>query len=216
MTIPIVMAPVGDPIARGLVASLARPGGNVTGVALMSPEVRGKRLSLLKEVVPRLSRVGVVLDSALTRDVRRDIERSAVTLGLQVEWLEIGGPETLEALRQRIRAARVQALFAVEHPVTDGMAARIAEIARQERLPTAFPFREAVEAGGLMSYATNFDALQRRAATYVHRILNGASPADLPIEQADRFELVVNLRVARALRLTIPPSVLLQANTVID
>jgi|KBSSwiStaDraftv2_1062776.scaffolds.fasta_scaffold18599_7 putative ABC transport system substrate-binding protein len=213
-TVPIVMAPVGDPIACGVVASLARPGGNVTGVSLMTTELIPKRLSLLKEVVPGLTRLGLVFHSS--RRGLKTIEREAATMGIKVVWLEIAGPETIGTLRKGIRAARVHALSTLDHPVTDGLAPRVAEIALQERLPTVFPFREAVEAGGLMSYATSIVPLQRRAATYVHRILNGTSPAELPVEQADQFELVVNLKVARALRLTIPSSVLLQANQVID
>jgi putative ABC transport system substrate-binding protein len=216
-TVPIVMAPVGDPIACGVVASLARPGGNVTGVSLMTTELIPKRLSLLKEVVPGLTRLGLVFHSSTRGQGRlKTIEREAATMGIKVVWLEIAGPETIGTLRKGIRAARVHALSTLDHPVTDGLAPRIAEIALQERLPTVFPFREAVEAGGLMSYATSIVPLQRRAATYVHRILNGTSPAELPAEQADQFELVVNLKVARALRLTIPSSVLLQANQVID
>jgi ABC-type uncharacterized transport system substrate-binding protein len=217
-TVPIVMAPVGDPIARGLVASLGRPGGNVTGVSLMTTEVVPKRLSLLKEVVPALARLGFILHSSMRglQDRLKSIERAAATMGIEIVWLEIAGPETVGSLRQRIRAARVQALATMDHPITDGLAPRIARIALQERLPTVFPFREAVEAGGLMSYATNIVALQRRAATYVHRILKGTRPADLPVEQADQFELVVNLKVARTLRLTIPSSILLQATQVIE
>jgi putative ABC transport system substrate-binding protein len=214
-TVPIAMAPVGDPIARGLVASLARPGGNVTGVSLMTSELIPKRLSLLKEIVPGLARLGLVHHSSTRGLQLKSAERAATTMGIEVTWLEIAGPETVGALRQGIRAARVHAISTLDHPVTDGLAPRIAEIALQERLPTVFPFREAAEAGGLTSYATNIVALQR-AASHVHRILNGTSPAELPVEQADQFELVVNLKVARALRLTIPPSVLLQANQVID
>jgi len=218
-TVPIVMAPVGDPIARGVVASLARPGGNVTGVSLMTTELVPKRLSLLKEVVPGLSRLGLVFHSStrgLLQDRFKTIEREAATIGIEVVWLEITGRETMGTLRQSIRSVRVHALSTLDHPVTDGLAPRIAEIALQERLPTVFPFREAVEAGGLMSYATSIVALQRRAAIYVHRILNGTSPTELPVEQADQFELVVNLKVAKALRLSIPSSVLLQATHVID
>lgn len=160
--IPVVMAPAGDPVAQGLVTSLARPDGNVTGVALLSPEVRSKRLSLLKEMVPKLTRLGV-----------------------QIEWVEITGPEMRDALRRRIRTGHVQGIYTVDSPVIDGIASRIAEIAREQRLPSVFPFKEAVEAGGLMSYATRFAETQRRAASYVHRILNGARPGDLSIEQAD-------------------------------
>jgi putative ABC transport system substrate-binding protein len=203
--IPIVMAPAGDPVSQGLVTSLARPDGNVTGVALLSPEVRSKRLSLLKEMVPKLTRVAVVVNPA-----RRltELEPVAARLGMQIEWVEIAGPEMLDALRRGI--------YTVESPLIDGIASRIAEIAREHRLPSVFPFKEAVEAGGLMSYATSFAETQRRAATYVHRLLNGARPGDLSIEQANRFELVVNLRTARAIGLTVPPSILAQADQIIE
>jgi putative ABC transport system substrate-binding protein len=216
-TIPIVMAPVGDPVARGLVANLARPGANVTGVSLMTTELIPKRLSLLKEVLPRLSRLGLIRHPSTRgrEEALKGIEQAATTMGIEIVWLEIAGPETLGALRQAIRMARVQALSSVDHPVTAGLDPRIAEIALQERLPAAFPFREAAEAGGLLSYATNITALQRRAATYVHRILTGTKPGDLPVEQADQFELVVNLRTAKALGLKIPSEVLLQASHVI-
>jgi putative tryptophan/tyrosine transport system substrate-binding protein len=216
-TIPIVMAPVGDPSARGLVTNLARPASNVTGVSLMTTELIPKRLSLLKEVVPQLTRLGLVRHSSTRgrEEGLKGIQRAAATMGIDIVWLEVTGPETLGALRQAIRTAHVQALASVDHPVTSGLDPRIAEIALQERLPTAFPFKEAAEAGGLMSYATNIVALQRRAATYVHRILNGTKPGDLPVEQADQFELVVNLKTANALGLKIPSGILLQASQVI-
>jgi len=214
-SIPIVMAPAGDPITQGLVTNLARPEGNVTGVALMSPEVRGKRLSLLKEMVPKLTRVAVVVNPA-RRSGLAELESVAARLGVQIEWVEITGPEMLDALRRRLRAAQVHGIYTVESPLIDGIAPRIAEIAREQKLPSVFPFKEAVEGGGLMSYATSFAETQRRAASYVHRILNGARPGDLSIEQADRFELAVNLKTARAIGLTVPPSILAQAHQVIE
>src|SRR5262249_26108975 len=216
-TMPIVMAPVGDPSARGLVASLARPGGNVTGVSLMTTELIPKRLSLLKEVVPQLTRLGLVRHSSTRgrEEGLKGIERAATTMGIEIVWLDVAGPDTLGALRQAIHTAHVQALASVDNPGTAGLDPRIAQIALQERLPTAFPFREAVEAGGLMSYATNIVALQRHAATYVHRILNGTQPGDLPVEQPDQFEPVVNLKTANALGLKIPSGILLQASQVI-
>jgi putative ABC transport system substrate-binding protein len=217
-TIPIVMAPVGDPSARGLVVNLARPGGNVTGVSLMTTELIPKRLSLLKEILPRLTRLGLVRHSSTRgrEEGLKGIERAAATMGIEIVWLEVTGPETLGALRHAIRTAHVQALASVDHPVTAGLDPRIAEIALQERLPTAFPFKEAADAGGLMSYATNIIALQRRSATYVHRILNGTKPGELPVEQADQFELVINLKTAKALGLTIPQSLLLRADQIIE
>ncbi|HET8531224.1 MAG TPA: ABC transporter substrate-binding protein [Methylomirabilota bacterium] len=213
--IPIVMAPAGDPVSQGLVTSLARPDGNVTGVALLSPEVRSKRLALLKEMVPKLTRVAVLVNPARRSDIT-ELESAATRLGVRIEWVEITGPEMLDALRRRVRTGQVHGIYTVESPLIDGIAARIAEIAREHRLPSAFPFKEAVEAGGLMSYATSFAETQRRAASYVHRLLNGARPGDLSIEQADRFELVVNLKTARAIGLTVPPAILAQADRVIE
>ena len=218
-TIPVVMAPAGDPVAQGLVKSLARPEGNVTGVALLSPEVRSKRLALLKELVPQLTRVAVLVNPAqraAAGAVATELERTAGRLGIRLDWVELAGAEGLEPLRRRLRAAPVQGLYTVESPLIDGIASRIAEIAREHRLPSAFPFREAVEAGGLMSYATSFADTQRRAATYVHRLLGGARPGDLSIEQADRFELVVSLKTARAIGLTVPRAILAQADQVIE
>ena len=213
--IPIVMAPAGDPVSQGLVTNLARPDGNVTGVALLSPEVRSKRLSLLKEMVPKLTRVAVVVNPARRANIS-ELERGAARLGVQIEWVEIAGPEMLDTLRRRVRTGQVHGIYTVESPLIDGIASQIAGIAQEHRLPSAFPFREAVEAGGLMSYATSFTEAQRRAASYVHRLLNGARPGDLSIEQADRFELIVNLKTARAIGLTVPPSILAQADQVIE
>jgi putative ABC transport system substrate-binding protein len=214
-SIPIVMAPAGDPVTQGLVTNLARPEGNVTGVALLSPEVRGKRLSLLKEMVPRLTRVAVLVNPD-RRPTVTELDSVAAQLGVQIDWIEIPGPEGLDALRRRLRAVPVQGIYTVESPLIDGIASRIAEVAREQRLPSVFPFKEAVEGGGLMSYAASFPETQRRAASYVHRLLNGAKPGDLSIEQADRFELVVNLRTAKAIGLPVPPSILVQANQVIE
>ena len=214
-TVPIVMAPVGDPIIQGLVTNLARPGGNITGVALMSPEIRAKRLSLLKEMVPGIGRVAVVVNPA-RRSTVPEIESTAATLGVEIEWVEMTGPEMLDALRRRLRAARVHGIYTVESPLLDGIAPRIAEIAREQRLPSVFPFREAVEAGGLMSYATSFAETQRRAASFVHRILRGEKPGDLSVEQPDRFEMVVNLKTAKAIGVTVPPSIMVQASQVIE
>lgn len=214
-TVPIVMAPAGDPVVQGLVTNLARPGRNITGVALMSPEVRSKRLSLLKEMVPKLDRVAVLVNP-LRRPTVTELESTATRLRVQIEWMEITGSETLETLQRRLRAAQVQGIYTVESPLLDGIAPRIAEAAREQKLPSVFPFREAVEGGGLMSYASSFADVQRRAASYVHRILTGARPGDLSVEQPDRFELVVNLKTAKAIGLQVPPSILIQAHQVIE
>ena len=215
-TVPIVMAPAGDPVGQGLVDSLGRPGGNVTGVALMTTEVRARRLALFREMLPRLSRVAIVIEPNVQRSTLRDVEGAAGTMGIHIEWLEVAGREQLDSLPARLRAAQVHGVYIAENPIIDGIAPRIATISRLQRLPTVFAFREAVEAGGLMSYGASFPAMQRRAAVYVHKILSGASPAEMPIEQADRFELIVNRKTARLLGVTVPPSILVQAEHMID
>ena len=213
-SIPIVMAPVGDPVSQGLVTNLARPEGNVTGVALIAPDVRSKRMALLKEMVPKLTRVLVLVPAQ--HSAVAELESTAARLGVRIEWMEFQGPGTLDALRRRLRDMQIQGIYTVESPLIDGIAPRVAEIAREQRLPSVFPFKEAVEGGGLMSYATSFADTQRRAASYVHRLLKGARPGDLAVEQAGRFELVVNLKTAKAIGLTVPPSILAQADRVIE
>jgi putative ABC transport system substrate-binding protein len=215
-SIPIVMAPAGDPVGQGLVESRGRPGGNITGVALMTTEVRARRLALFREMLPRLSRVAILIEPHVHRSTLRDVEGAAGTMGIHIEWVEVAGREQLDSLASRLRAAQVHGVYIAENPIIDGIAPRIATISRQQRLPTVFAFRDAVEAGGLMSYGASFPATQRRAAVYVHKILGGASPAEMPIEQADRFELIVNRKTARLLGLTVPPSILLQAEQMID
>ena len=213
-SIPIVMAPVGDPVSQGLVTNLARPEGNVTGVALIAPDVRSKRMALLKEMVPKLTRVLVLVPAQ--HSAVAELESTAARLGVRIEWMEFQGPGTLDALRRRLRDMQIQGIYTVESPLIDGIAPRVAEIAREQRLPSVFPFKEAVEGGGLMSYATSFADTQRRAASYVHRLLKGARPGDLAVEQAGRFELVVNLKTAKAIGLTVPPSILAQADRIIE
>jgi putative ABC transport system substrate-binding protein len=213
-SIPIVMAPVGDPVSQGLVTNLARPEGNVTGVALIAPDVRSKRMALLKEMVPKLTRVLVLVPAQ--HSAVAELESTAARLGVRIEWMEFKGPGTLDALRRRLREMQIQGIYTVESPLIDGVAPRVAEIAREQRLPSVFPFKEAVEGGGLMSYATSFADTQRRAASYVHRLLKGARPGDLAVEQAGRFELVLNLKTAKAIGLTVPPSILAQADQIIE
>ena len=217
-SIPIVMAPAGDPVTQGLVTNLARPDGNVTGVALLGPEVRSKRLSLLKEMVPKLTRLAVVVNPGRPdlRELVRELERVGARVGVRIEWVEIAGSEMLDALRRRVRTGQVQGIYTVESPVIDGIAPQIADIAREHRLPSVFPFKEAVEAGGLLSYSASFTETQRRAASYVHRLLKGARPGDLPVEQVNRFELAVNLKTGRAIGLTVPRSILARADQVIE
>ena len=217
-TIPIVMSTAGDPIGSGLVASLARPGGNVTGLSARSPELGGKRLQLLKEVVPGVSRVAVLWNAAnpYAALVVRETEAAARTLGVQVQSLEVRGPDDFEnALPAAIRG-RAGALIVVGDPLLFSYRMRIADFAARNRLPAAYNLREFAEAGGLMAYGENLADLYRRAATYVDKILKGAKPADLPVEQPTKFELVINLKTAKALRLTIPQSVLIRADEVIQ
>ncbi|HEU4368476.1 MAG TPA: ABC transporter substrate-binding protein [Methylomirabilota bacterium] len=231
-TIPIVMASSGDPVHAGLVASLARPGGNVTGLHVIGPpELAGKRLQLLKEVIPGLSRVGVLSDSGdvYSELMMREIERLAPAIGVQLHRVEARRPEERAALGSRRSRAgyfeggfeaaildRVDALIAVEGVLTVTDLTGIVDFAAMSRLPAIYGLREFVEAGGLMAYGTDLRDLFRRAATYVHRVLEGAKPAELPVEPPAKFELVINLKAAKALGLSIPPSLLLRADQVIE
>jgi putative ABC transport system substrate-binding protein len=219
-TIPIVMASSGEPAAEGIVASLARPGGNVTGFHVIAPaELGGRRLRLLKEAVPGSSRVGILWNPADIQPplIVRETERVARAMGVQLESLEL--QPRRDALDQAFEAAlmgQVDAFIAVEDRLTITDRARIVEFAAMSRLPAIYGLREFVDAGGLMSYGTDRRDLFRRAATYVHRILNGARPADLPVEPPTKFELAINLKTAKALGLTIPPSLLLRADYIVQ
>ena len=218
-TIPIVMASSGDPAAYGIVASLARPGGNVTGLhTIVPPELGGKRLQLLKEVLPGLSRVGVLLDSGdvYSRLMVREIERVAHTMGIRLQSVETRRPADLERAFEAALLDRVDALITVEGVLTVMDTTRIVDFAAMSRLPAIYGLREFVDAGGLLSYGPDRRDLFRRSATYVHRILRGAKPADLPVEAPAKFELVINLKTAKALGLTIPPSLLRRADDVIQ
>ncbi len=218
-TIPIVMASSGDPIFAGLVASLARPGGNVTGLhVIVPPQLAGTRLQLLKEVMPGLSRVGVLLDSGdvYSRLMMREIERVAHAIGVQLQSVDARRPADFERAFEAAILDRVDALITVEGVLTVTDLTRIVDFAAMGRLPAIYGLREFVEAGGLMAYGTDLRDLFRRSATYVHRILQGAKPADLPVEPPAKFELVINLKTAKALGLTIPPSLLRRADHVIQ
>ncbi len=216
--IPIVMAFTADPIESGLVASLARPGGNVTGLSGMDTELGGKRLQLLKQVVPGASRVAVLSNptNPYIGLVLRGTEAAARVLGVQLQPLEIRAPEDIERAFEAAIKGDANALTVVEDVLIFTHRARIAALAAKSRLPAIYSFRESVEAGGLMSYAANLADSYRRAAIYVDKILKGAKPADLPVEQPTRFELVINLKTAKALGLTIPQSVLIRADQVIE
>ncbi len=217
-TIPIVMAAAGDPVGAGLVASLARPGGNVTGLSLQVPELGGKRLQLLQEVVPGVSRVAVLWNAANPYPalVVRETELAARTLGVQLQSLEVRGPDDFETAFQAATRGHAGALITVDDPLTVNQRARIVDFAGKSRLPAMYGVREFVDAGGLMAYGAHVPDMWRRAATYVDKILKGAKPADLPVEQPTRFELVVNMKTAKALGLTIPQSVLIRADQVIQ
>jgi putative ABC transport system substrate-binding protein len=217
-TIPIVMASSGDPVAEGIVASLARPGGNVTGLHIIGPpELGGKRLQLLKEAVPGSSRIGILWNPDLyTPLIVRDTERAARAMGVQLLSLEVQRSEPFEQVFETALFGQVDALIAVEDSLTFYLRARIVDFAAMSRMPAIYGLREFVDAGGLMSYGTDRRDLYRRCATYLHRILTGASPADLPVEPPLRFELAINLKTARTLGLTIPPALLRRADYIIQ
>jgi ABC-type uncharacterized transport system substrate-binding protein len=217
-TIPIVMASSGEPVIEGIVASLDRPGGNVTGLYAMPPvALGGQRLQLLKEAIPRSSRVGILWNTAdlLPPLIMRDTERVARAMGLSLKSLEVHGPRGDDMFGPAFEAAlmaQVDALIVVEDPFTVADRARIVDFAAMSRLPAMYGLREFVDAGGLMSYGTDRRDLFRRSATYVHRILQGARPADLPVEPPRKFELAINLKTAKGLGLTIPLPVLRRAD----
>jgi putative ABC transport system substrate-binding protein len=217
-TIPIVMTAVGDPVGSGLVASLARPGGNLTGLSLFNKEVSGKRLELLKESLPTVSRVAVLVNpgNPIHTTFWKETQSAAQTLGLQLQSIEVRGPKDFDDTFTTAARGRAEALLAFDDSLTLGHRTRLVALAAKHRLPAMYGFREFPDAGGLMSYGPNNLDLYRRTARYVDRILRGAKPADLPVEQPTKFELVINLKTAKALGLTIPPSVLARADQVIE
>jgi putative tryptophan/tyrosine transport system substrate-binding protein len=218
-TIPIVMIGVGDPLGSGLVTNLARPGANITGTSSTTSDVVGKSLELLKDAIPKVSRVAVLwnpANPAFQTLQLKESEVSARTLAVQLQLLEARGPQELDRAFAAMTSTRADALLVTPDPVFAIHQMRIIDLAAKSRLPTMFGQREFVDAGGLMSYGTNFRETYSRAATYVDKILKGAAPADLPVEQPTRFELVINLKTAKALGLTIPPSLLARADQVIE
>jgi putative ABC transport system substrate-binding protein len=216
-TIPIVMAFDIDPVGNGFVASLARPGGNITGLSALSPEISGKQLELLKEIVPKLSRVAVFGDSTQpgNAQILRETELAAKALAVQLQYLEVRDPKDIETVFQEARKGRANAVLPMSIRVTVSHRTQVADLAVKSRLPAIYDNPESVEAGGLMSYGVSIIDLYRRAATYVDKILKGAKPADLPVEQPTKFELVINLKAAKQIGLTIPPNVLARADKVI-
>ena len=217
-TIPIVLAVAGDPVGTGLVASIARPGGNITGLANLGLEVVGKQLELLKEAVPKVSSVAVLSNPALpsTPVYVKEAEGAARSLKLQLHILQARSSPEIEAAFRAMRSERVDSVFVLRDSVFFAQRAQIAALAAESRLPAVYGFREEAEAGGLMAYGPNLLQMYQRAATYVDKILKGAKPADLPVEQPTKFELVINLKTAKTLGLTIPPSLLLRADEVIQ
>jgi putative ABC transport system substrate-binding protein len=215
-TIPIVMPVSFDAVTAGFVASLARPGGNITGLTLTATDVVGKRVELLKETIPRLTRIAIVLGPPVPVDQAfiREADTAAHRLGLKPQVLRIGAVDELENMFATLGKERVAAALVIEHPDFTASAERIAAWSTKHRVPTMLGGRQYVDAGGLMSYGANTVELFRRAATYVDKILKGVKPADLPVEQPTRYELVINLKTAKALGLTIPPSLLLRADEV--
>jgi len=223
-TLPIVFIGVGDPVSDGLVASLARPGGNATGFSLVAPDLVGKSLELLKQAVPGVSRVALLVkpDATPNNTMNRFLKEADVAaqaLGVLLQIVEARSPADFERAFSEMSKARAGALAVIPTPVFGGARQRLADLAKKNELPTVFLFRYYVDAGGLMSYGPDLVDLVdqwRRAATHVDKILKGAKPGDLPVEQPTKFELVINLKTAKALGLTIPPSVLGRADQVIE
>jgi putative tryptophan/tyrosine transport system substrate-binding protein len=216
-TIPIVMVAISDPVGNGLVASLARPGGNITGLVAFPPEFVGKQLEFLKEMLPTVSRVAVLWNPANPTVARmvREADVAAPALGVQLHRVEARGPDAFDSAFAAMTSAHVGALLVLGDAMMLPHRRRLAELAATSQLPTVYNLREFVEAGGLLSYGTSRPDVWRRAATYVDKILKGAKPADLAVEQPTRFELVINLKTAQALGITIPPTLLFLADEVI-
>ncbi len=217
-TIPIVMMTAGDPVGSGLVASLAHPGGNVTGMSLMAPDLGGKRLELLKELLPGISRVVVLWNAAnpYSALVFKETADAAQTLEVELQSLEIREPPDLDAALEAAMGQHADALIVVEDPLTSDVRKKIAEFAADHRLPTISGLKVFADSGLLMSYGANLTDIIRRSAVYVDKILKGAKPSDLPVEQPTKFELVINLKTAKSLGLTIPPLLLARADEIIE
>lgn len=217
-TIPVVFILVADPVGSGLVRSLARPGGNITGIAGSGPEVLGKHVGLLKEAIPSLSRVGVLINSASSFHVaaRPVVEAAAQNLGLRLTYVEVRTPEDIDGAFAEISRQKLGTVLILPQPLAFAHRARLARLALAHRVVTMVGWRDAAEAGALMAYSTPIVELVRREPYYVDRILRGARPADLPVEEPTKFELTVNLKTAKALGLTIPQPLLQRADQVID
>ena len=215
-TIPIIMAQEADPVGSGLVASLARPGGNITGLATLAPELSGKQLELLKEIVPALSRIAVLESPGNSGNAPslRETERAGRAFGVRIQQIDISHND-IESAFQTATNARADAILVLSSPFATSQRRKITTLAAKNRLPSVSDRAEFVEDGGLMTYSVSSTDLFRRAAVYVDKILKGSTPADLPVEQPTKFELVINLKTAKQIGLTIPPSVLARADRVI-
>ena len=217
-TIPIVMAQDTDPVGNGFVASLARPGGNITGLSTLAPELNGKRLELLKEIIPKLSRVAVFGTSTQPGNAQslKEVDLAAKAFGVKLQYVDVLSPKDIESAFRAASKGRAEAvLMMVASAVAGNHRTEIIDLAVKSRLPVIYTFLSYVEAGGLMTYGVNLTDLDRRAATYVDKILKGAKPADLPVEQPTKFEFIINLKAAKQIGVTIPPNVLARADRVI-
>jgi putative tryptophan/tyrosine transport system substrate-binding protein len=217
-SIPIVMAQDPDPVGTGFVASLARPGGNITGLSSLRTDLGGKRLEILNDILPGLRDVAVIGTSTTPGNAQSlvDVERVAGALALRLQALEISGPHDIETVFQAATNEHADAILVLASPYLLSNRARVADVAMKARIPTMYYASDFVKDGGLMSYGVNTIDLFRRAASYVDKIVKGANPGDLPVEQPIRFEFVINLRSARAIGLTVPPAVLVRADEVIE
>ena len=217
-TIPIVMLDPGDPVGSGLVGSLARPGGNLTGVTSIAPDLTGKRLALLKEAVPGITRVAVLFNAAIppAEVAMKEVQAAGRTLGLHIQSAPVQGPKGLDEAFGAISQEQANGLIVFPDPLTFSNQEAITNFAVKNRIPGLFGAKEFVEAGGLMSYGPSYPSMFRRGAHYVDRILRGAKPGDLPVEQPTQFELVINSKTAKALGLTIPQSLLVRADRIVE
>ena len=216
-TIPIVMAQDTDPVGNGFVASLARPGGTITGLSSYSAELNGKRLELLKEIVPKLSRLAVIGESTYPGNAQslKETELAAGALKVQLQYLDVLDPKDIETAFRDTSKGRADGVLLLQSAVLNSQRKQTADLATKSRLPAIYYAPEFLDAGGLMSYAASITDLYRRAATYVDKIFKGAKPADLPVEQPKKFELIISLKAAKQIGLTIPPNVLVRADQVI-
>lgn len=220
-TIPIVVSAMGDPVSDGLVASLARPGGNITGTTFLGPELVPKRLAFLKQLLPRLSRVAVLWHSTAfsertTTDMLKETRNAGANLGVQLEFVDVRSPDELERAFSTIVRGGAEALLPLPSPLLFNERKRIVDLAAKHRLPGMFNSREFVQLGGLIGYGASIAELNRRSATYVDRILRGAKPSDLPVEQPTKFELLINLKAARTLGIDVPMVLQQVADEMID